>query len=373
MINFDSRSKLIAEGRSVDKTVSSLKPELLDQWFPVQQQQHYVSQWMGIGRVGLTKRRAECLVQLWAYLFLKQQFQLGQMPKASLTALGSLEGLVPCTHREAAELFYSKTERGSDRAAGMMIDRLAALGLIEKKFDGHTICIGIRPLPSPPPPKDPSLPEVLPDAFNPRTDTIPIASLLARNYSWMDKDPSAIAPQKIAKILRCWAQQYPKGMRVLRRCDNLTAVGINILFPVASESEVNFFLPPTKSLYLTTSTEVDPFKIATPGDPDCTSIFVRSWMIDPPYMQRQQMYQFLEDGRQTLVAMQEDFPNLCDIYALAIHPIYEELQPAIGFHKTCQAPQSLLYWTYQPVDRYLALDLKQAVATLKLDLFPSDR
>ena len=371
MINSDRRSKLLAEERGVNATVPSLKPELLDHWFSVQQQQHYVSLWMG--RVGLTRRRAECLVQLWAYLSLKHKSQLNQLPKAPLTELETLEGLVPCTHREAAELFYGKTERGSDRAAGMMIDRLAALGLIEKKFDGHTICIGIRPLPPPPPPRNPSLPEVFADAFNPRTDTIPIANLLARNYSWMDKDSSAIAPHKIAKILRCWAQQYPKGMRVLRRSDNLTAVGINILFPVASESEVNFFLPPTKSLYLTTSTEVDPFKIATPGDPDCTSIFVRSWMIDPPYMKRQQMYEFLEDGRQTLIAMQADFPNLCDIYALAIHPIYEELQPAIGFHKTCQAAQSLLYWTYQPVDRYLALDLKQAVANLKLDLFPSDR
>ncbi|HEY9862063.1 MAG TPA: hypothetical protein V6D16_21390 [Candidatus Obscuribacterales bacterium] len=370
MINSDRRSKLIAEGQRATETTFPLRPELLDHWFPVQQQQHYVSLWMG--RVGLTRRRAECLVQLWAYLFLKQQSQFGKLPKAPLSELETLEGLVPCTHREAAELFYDKKERGSDRAAGMMIDRLAALGLIEKKFDGHSICIGIRPLP-PAPEQQLSLPEVVPDAFNPRTDTIPIANLLARNYSWMDKDSSAIAPQKIAKILRCWAQQYPKGMRVLRRCDNLNAVGINILFPVASESEVNFFLPPTKSLYLTTSTEVDPFKIAAPGDPDCTSIFVRSWMIDPPYMQRQQMYQFLEDGRQTLVAMQDDFPNLCDIYALAIHPIYEELQPAIGFHKTCQAAQSLLYWTYQPVDRYLALDLKQAVANLKLDLFPSDR
>src|SRR6478672_2634762 len=164
MVNLNQRSKLTPEERHTYELAACLKPELLDQWFPLQRQQHYVSLWMG--RVGLTRRRAECLVQLWAYLFLKQKSQLGQLPKAPITDLETLDGLVPCTHREAAELFYDKKERGSDRAAGMMIDRLAALGLIEKKFDGHTICIGIRPLP-PAPEQKLSLPEVVSDAFNP--------------------------------------------------------------------------------------------------------------------------------------------------------------------------------------------------------------
>lgn len=321
---------------------------------------------MLMGRVGLTRRRAELFVRLWAYLFLKQQEASGTRFNPPLQQLQLPDGLVACSHREAAEVFYRNQERGSDRAAGMMIDRLVALGLIEKQFDGHSICIQIRSLPElTTPTKSLETVEIRSDAFDFRTDTIPIANLLARNYTWRDKNP-AIAPQKIAKALRIWAQQYPLGMRVLRRSDNLNAVGICILFPVASHSESNFFLPPTKSLYLTTHSASDPFQLATPGDADCTSIFVRAWMIDLSYLKQEYIYQSLEDSRQTILAMQKDFPNLCDLYALAIHPFYEEMLPAIGFQKTCQSNQRLLYWTYQAVDLFLKRDLKQAVSNLKL-------
>lgn len=30
--------------------------------------------------------------------------------------------------------------------------------------------------------------------------------------------------------------------------------------------------------------EVDPFMLAAPGDPDCVAVFIRSWMIDPRYL-----------------------------------------------------------------------------------------
>ncbi|NEP46313.1 MAG: hypothetical protein F6K35_46795, partial [Okeania sp. SIO2H7] len=45
-------------------------PDQLNQWFPHHRQQEYVSLLMG--RVGLTRRRAECFVRLWAYVWLKQ-------------------------------------------------------------------------------------------------------------------------------------------------------------------------------------------------------------------------------------------------------------------------------------------------------------
>jgi hypothetical protein len=326
---------------------------------------------MLMGRVGLTRRRAEYFVRLWAYLLIKQQQELGKPSTQPLAQLYQPEGLVACTHREAAELFYGNKDRGSDRAAGMMIDRLAALGLIEKQFDGHTICIRIRSLPELTAPVQEVEPiEIQCDAFNPRTDAIPVANLLARNYTWMEKDTISIAPQKIARVLRSWAQQYSTGMRVLRRCDNMNPVGINVLFPVASESEANFFLAPAKSLYLTTSAEADPFKLAVPGDLNCSSIFVRAWMIDAPFMKRSHLHQFLEDGQRTLSEVQKDFPNLCDIYALAIHPIYETLLPALGFQKTSQDNLRLFYWAYQAVDHYLDLDINHAIANLKLELFP---
>jgi hypothetical protein len=62
---------------------------------------------MLIGRVGLTRRRAECFVRLWTYLLLKQQQELGDVLRQPLTQLQVPKGFVACTHREAAELFYS--------------------------------------------------------------------------------------------------------------------------------------------------------------------------------------------------------------------------------------------------------------------------
>ncbi|MBE9070650.1 hypothetical protein IQ260_28830, partial [Leptolyngbya cf. ectocarpi LEGE 11479] len=47
-----------------------MTPESLNQFFPKAQQQQYVQHLLG--RVGLTRRRADCFVRLWAYLQLKQ-------------------------------------------------------------------------------------------------------------------------------------------------------------------------------------------------------------------------------------------------------------------------------------------------------------
>ncbi|MCJ8282998.1 MAG: hypothetical protein MJK14_25145, partial [Rivularia sp. ALOHA_DT_140] len=113
----------------------------IDEYFGVENQHKYIS--LLKGRVGLTRRRAECFVKLWAYLLLKQQQELGSIVKEPITELNLPQGFVACTHREANELFYAQEDRGSERAAGMMIDKLVALGLIEKEFDGNNICIRI--------------------------------------------------------------------------------------------------------------------------------------------------------------------------------------------------------------------------------------
>ena len=339
----------------------------IDEFFNVEHRRRYVA--LLKGQVGLTRRRAECFVKLWAYLLLKQQLELGNMKHEPLTELYLPKGFIACTHREANELFYSEQDRGSERAAGMMIDKLVALGLIEKEFDGNNICIRICS----------GLPginestqisesvELFTDSFNPRTDAIPVATILARNYDWMNKKTTA-APQRIARILRIWAKQYSKGMRVLRRCDNQDPVGVCVLYPVACESEDNFFLPPSKSLYLTiNSSQTDPFKMAKAGDEDCTSLFIRSFEIDSRYQQHHNYCQLLRDGQQTFISMQADFPNLCDLYTLVIHPSVQALALAMGFQKTIQDPQVSLYWMYMALDKYLTLDIEQAAANLKLD------
>lgn len=347
-----------------------MNPELIDQWFSIEQQRHYVSLLLNPRRVGLTRRRAECFVRLWTYLLLKQQQELGECLKQPLTQLKVPEGFVACTHREAAELFYADKDRGSDRSAGMMIDILVALGLVEKIFDGNTVCLRVGPVPPPREALEPtqSLSLYL-DNFNPRTDAVPVANFLARNYNWMNNTATAVS-HKVKKLLRSWAEQYSCGMRVLRRSDTLNPVGFYLLYPVASESEENFSLAPSRSLHLSSASQIDPLQMAIPGQDDCTSIMVRSWLIDKPYRNWSNVQRFLEDVKHTLIRMQDDFPNLCDFYALIIHPRYEELAQTLGFQKIGIDPKLSVYWMYTSVDQFLALDLSEAVSKLEF-IYPS--
>ncbi|WP_347339494.1 hypothetical protein, partial [Planktothrix sp. FACHB-1355] len=340
-----------------------MKPEYLDKWFPLEQQRIYTARL--VKRAGLTRRRAEYFVRLWAYLLLKQQHELGKRLASPLKHLDLPQGAVACTHREASEIFYSQKERGSDRAAGMMIDRLAAIGLIEKEFDGQSICIQIRPLPELTDAlKSPETAQVRPDDFNPETDAVPLANLMARYYNRLAKDQSA-APHKLVKVLRNWAGQYPKGIRVLRRSDNHNAVGIYILYPTASESEPNFFIPPGKTLFISADVQNDAFKMAVPGDPECTCVYVRTWLIDNPYIDQTTVCEFAEDVQKSLMQMQADFPNLCDLYTVSLNPVYEEMRQALGFQKTCQDSQRTIHWVYQSVKRLLALNMKETLAGIK--------
>lgn len=338
-------------------------PVCIDQWFPVQYQRDHVAKLLR--RVGLTRRRAEYFVRLWAYLLFKQRQELGL--RSPIAQLSLPLGFVSCTHREAAELFYGNQDRGSDRAAGMMLDKLAALGLIKKQFDGNTVCIEIQALPELiDSPQAGEAAKLYADRFNPRTDTIPVAAFLAYNYNWRHKSPVAL-PYKIARVLRHWAEQYPTGLRVLRRHDNGNAVGFYALYPTAKASEENFFLPPRKSLHLSSAAETDPIQMALVGDRDCTSAFVRSWMIDQPYAQRDHICLFLRDTQATLTHMQTDFPNLCDLQTLIIHSCFEQLARAVGFQKTGQDSQSFIYWMYLAIDRFLELDIEQAIEKLDLE------
>lgn len=337
---------------------SLIKPGVLDRWFPLDRQAYYVEQ-LRVQR-GLTRRRAECFVRLWAYLILKN---LQPLPQNSIADLDSLEHPVSCTHREAADLFYSELERGSDRAAGMMIDHLVQAGLVEKNFDGNTNMLLIRAVPELKPAVANAPISLQPDTFNPRTDAIPVATLLSHSYNWMTSSKTAVA-QKATRLLRQWAQQYPSTMRVLRRSDTHQPVGFYIIYPIASTSEGNLFSPPSLSLHLCTDGAVDPLEMAKPGDPQCVSVFVRSWTLDEAYKTYDSVCLFMEDTRQTFMRMQQDFPNISDIYVMPIHPSYEALAQVLGFQKTIQDPHSYLCWMYLALDHFLALDVKKAIAQL---------
>ncbi|MGD1896772.1 MAG: hypothetical protein ACFB16_07445 [Phormidesmis sp.] len=353
--------------------------EQLNHWFPRAQQVQIVEQLSH--RVGMTRTRAEYFIRLWIYLVVKQQKAKQQKAtqqkvrqqkqektkslKPPLEQLTPIEKAVSCSHSEAAWLFYGDKDQGSDRAAGMMLDKLAALGLIRKHFDGNTTRIQIQLNSAELSTKavaatgaEAAQESVLiTDDFNPRCDAVPVANLLAINYGWMNRSLE-IVPHRITRLLRQWASQYATGMRVLRRADNLNPVGFYLLYPTTAESEITFSSSPTKGLHLASMNETDPFALATPGDKTCSAVFVRSWMIDPVYLEQYRVT-FLQDAQTTLRAMQKDFPNLCDLYTLIIHPSYEAMATAMAFQKigTQTHRDTQLYWMYQALDRYLALDL----------------
>lgn len=332
--------------------------EILYRWLPKEKYQHYLGLLMG--RVGMTRRRADCFLRLGLYLFLKEAEQKQSLPEPPLKAIQLPTGWVECSCRETADVFYSDKERGSDRSAGMMLDKLVALGLIRKQFDGNCTQIAISPIPGLLAQAiESSIAEVVPDGFSLRSDAVPIANLLATNYNWLNRNTETV-PYRIANILRDWAGQYPTGLRVLRRCDNQNPVGFYALYPTKRESEVRFFAPPSQGLHLSQVTEVDPFAMALPGDDQCRAVFIRSWMIEQPY-QKQAQVRFLEDAQHTLKAMRQDFPNLMDMYTLIIHPSYAQLAHALGFQKTSADPKLPLYWMYQALDRFLALNIPETM------------
>lgn len=316
-----------------------------------------------MGRVGMTRRRAECFLRLWLYLLLKAAHQQGQTLPVPLTQLMLPSGWVDCSCGEAADIFYSDRDRGSDRSAGMMLDKLAALGLIQKTFDGNTTQIQVLELPELQATQSPTaIAEIVVDDFDPRCDAIPIANLLATNYNWLSRNTDAV-PYRITNILRDWAHHYHSGLRVLRRSDNQNPLGFYALYPTQRASEIKFFEPPSKGLHLSQVTAEDPFKMALPGDQQCRAVFVRSFVIEPAFLNTHRS-DFVCDAQQTLQTMQQDFPNLMDMYTLVIHPSYADLAQALGFQKTSADPKLPLQWMYQAVDRFVAIDVPSALANI---------
>ena len=85
-----------------------------------------------------------------------------------------------------------------------MLDKLVALGLIKKNFDGNTTSIEIQPVPEITGATEPTLPvELQSDAFNPRCDAIAVAHLLASNYNWLTSSPHRL-------VAECVDSQYSR-------------------------------------------------------------------------------------------------------------------------------------------------------------------
>ena len=344
-------------------------PSLLDQWFPSERQTHYIQQIRK--QINLTQRQAECFVRLWAYLLVKQQYGARKQrdsqqrsPIECLNKLDWVEGDVPCSHREAADLFYANSDRGSDRAAGMMLDKLVKRKLIVRTFDGNISRIQIQPLANIDHGLEPGTTleaaTCYADKLNPRRDTVFATQLLTQYYGWVTADAGTMA-HKFKQALWQWTEGYPSGIRVLRCNRPQKVVGIYSLFPAAEQSNVHFFSPPSRGLYLLTAQDSDSLVMAKPGDQSCTVVYIRGWAVDRAYLTPASVQQSLEDMQQTLRQMQQDFPNLCDLYGLSVHPGAEAIAEVLGFQKTIQDSTLPVAWIYIPLEQFLEVDIARAV------------
>jgi hypothetical protein len=343
-----------------------IQPEDLDRVFAPDLQKSYVSQFLKRG--GMTQRRSECFVRLWAYLLWKYQSRMhpsNQLPV--IESLSLFPEFVSCTHREAAALFYPDGDRGSDRSAGLMMDKLVTLTLLDKRFDGQTQCWKVREQPELVIAEAQHPVEVIATAFNPATDAVQSAQLISRAFAELARDPAATS-YKVMKCLRLWASICGGCIRVLRRTDTQNPVGVIVMYPTAAKSEKLFFESPTKGFYMSNDREPDPFEMAHPGDPTCTCLYVRAWVVDPEYLNPHTMRLLVETSQDIMRSMRQDYPALVDVYSMIIHPSYEQLRQIMGFEKTVQDSQRSYTWVYLALDRYLALDPEATVKALTAGL-----
>ncbi len=334
------------------------KPNDVEEWFPLDIQNQYIEHIVHQPGLKITRRQATYFVRLWGYGYLMQR----SMNHAPLTALNRQIDSFYCSHSDAADLFYTQTQ-GTPRAAGQMLDKLASKNLLRRgEADGVATRISLNI------PKNFELPEeeedasFYPDSFDPRNDATLVANILENLYSYDPERPESML-HNIKRGIRQWARQYPDGLRVLRRMSTQEPVGFAAFLPAHPDSEEKFDLSPSRSLHLSRLDvrEEDPIKVAAKGDPDCYTVFVRSWQIELNVWTYETACEFIKDSRITLKKIRDDFPNLSDIYTIAIHPLSEDFALTLGFRMTKADPHSSLRWLYMPLDRFLELDYEDVL------------
>lgn len=331
------------------------RPGEVNEWFPPVRQTIYVN--TIAGQFGLTRKQATYFVRLWAYASLQQSEQA-----PPISTLYRSVNTFPCSHRDAADLFYCDSARGSERSAGMMLDQLITKNLVRREpFDGGPTRLSLQ-IPSDflPAMVHSQTTRLSTDAFDVRQDAARVAAFLEDLYGWVNQC-SEMMTFNIIKVLRRWASQNPDGLRVLRTVSDDELVGFAAFYPTHPDSEKNFHLPPSNSLYLATLVSDDPIQIATPGDEACYGVFVRAWWIKPSYWNYSTVCQFLQDAQATLRNMQKTYPNLCDMYSIAIHPELERLSFHLGFKVMKADSGSSLRWVHLSLDRFLALDIDEVL------------
>ncbi|MBT9313268.1 hypothetical protein IXB28_13715 [Leptothoe kymatousa TAU-MAC 1615] len=338
-----------------------IQPSNVEEWFPRDIQNKYIEHIVHQPGFKITRRQATYFVRLWGYGYLMHQ----GMAAAPISTLNRQISSFYCSHSDAADLFYTETS-GTPRAAGQMIDKLASKNLLRRgEADGVATRLSLN-IPQSFEPTDPEVEDsFFTDAFDARNDATLVASLLEDVYSYDPERPESML-YNIKKGLRQWARKYPEGLRVLRRESTGEPIGFSAFLPAHPDSEEKFDLAPSLSVHLSRLDvrDEDPIQVATKGDPDCYAVFVRSWQIQLNLWTYETACTFIKDSHQTLQTIREDFPNLSDIYTIAIHPLSENFALTLGFRATKADPNSSLRWLYMPLDRFLALDYEDILLNI---------
>lgn len=335
-----------------------IQPSKVEEWFPRDIQNQYIDHIVHQPGLKITRRQATYFVRLWGYGYLTHH----GVTAAPISRLNRQMGSFYCSHSDAADLFYTETA-GTPRAAGQMVDKLASKNLLRRgEADGVATRLSLNIPQSFELPEQEANDTFFADAFDPRNDATPVASLLEDVYSYDPERPESML-HNIKRGLRQWARKYPEGLRVLRRDSTHEPVGFAAFSPTHPDSEEKFDLAPSLSVHLSRLNvrEEDPIKVASKGDPDCYTVFVRSWQIQLNVWNYETACLFLKDSHNTLEKMRDDFPNMSDIYTIAIHPLSENFALTLGFRMIKADPNSSLRWLYMPLDRFLALDYEDVL------------
>lgn len=351
-----------------------IQPEAVQIWFPPALQARYVnhilmqSESQAARCVKLTYTQATHLVRLWGYAYVKH-YGISHTPIKALTC--RVDSFF-CSHSEAANLLYADREiEGTARSAGLMLKTIESMSLIQcKSTKGSPTKIRLNiPLAFELPEKSQES-KIFPDKFNPRRDAPTVANFLKVLFHY-DAGTSQSLGRDITKVLREWSQRYPDGLRVLRQEKTRKPVAAVTVFPIHSNSESKFDLPPSESLYLhkIRKKAKDPIQFAEPGDPNCYIAYIRCWHIKPGLWNHETVLQFIEETKTMLRQMHQKYPELSDIYSIILHPNHEDFVSRLGFDITRSDPNISQRWAYIALDDFLELKSEELLKDFSFEAY----
>lgn len=354
--------------------MSPIQPEAIQIWFPLALQDRYVnhilmqSESQASGCVKLTYIQAGHLVRLWGYAYVKHYGDTHTPIKALTCRLNSFF----CSHSEAAKFLYADREAGGTaRSAGLMLKEMESMSLIQcKSTKGSPTKISLNIPLTFELPEEPQGNKVFPDKFDPRRDAPTVANLLKVLFHY-EANHSQSLGRDITKVLREWSKRYPDGLRVLRQEKTRKPIAVVTIFPIHPDSESNFDLPPSESLYLhkIRIKAKDPIQFSEPGDPNCFIAYVRCWHIKPGFWNHETVIQFIDETKDMLRKMHQVYPELSDVYSIILHPHHEDFVIRLGFDITRSDPKISQRWAYIALDAFLELKSEELLKDFSFEAY----